>query len=228
MVADGVTVPAGADEDATRERLARTWFAATAAAVAAGVVIQLPVTATTGGSPFADPTARTFNIFAFFTIDSNLIIGAVCLLLAIRLDRTSPVFHVARLTGLVAIVITGIVFHVAIANLLELDGWAQAANQLQHTVVPVMSVAGWLMFGPRGHATRTYAGLALIFPVLWMIFTVSRGAAIHWYPYPFINVDDLGYVRVAVNSVWIAVLFFAIAGGAVALDKFLVRLDAAR
>ena len=228
MAAEGVGVRAQAGEDATRERLARTWFAATAAAVAAGIVIQLPVTATTGGSPFTDPTARTFNIFAFFTIDSNLIIGAVCLLLAIRLDRTSPVFHVVRLTGLVAIVITGIVFHVAIANLLELDGWAQAANQLQHTIVPVMSVVGWLMFGPRGHATRTYAVVALTFPVLWMIFTISRGAAIHWYPYPFINVDDLGYVRVAVNSVWIAVLFFAIAGGAVALDKFLMRLDAAR
>lgn len=43
------------------------------------------------------PLARTLNQFAFFTIQSNLIVGGTSLLLAIRPNRTSTVFSVFRL-----------------------------------------------------------------------------------------------------------------------------------
>ncbi len=63
---------------------ARVWFAATALAALAGVVIQLPVTAGIHNGFFASATARTLNVFAFFTIESNLIVAATCLVLAVR------------------------------------------------------------------------------------------------------------------------------------------------
>jgi hypothetical protein len=131
-------------------RWARPWFALTAACVLAGIVIQLVVSAT--NESFFGGTAinRALNVFAFFTIQSNVLVGVVCLLLAIRTDRHSKVFAVFRLTSLVAITVTFLVFHVALSGLLDLDTWAQAANQLQHTVVPVLAVVGWISFGPRG------------------------------------------------------------------------------
>lgn len=206
-----------------RDRLARWFFAATALVVAAGIVIQLPVTATTRAGHFADATARTFNVFTFFTIDSNLLLGVTCGLLAIRLERSSALFRVLRLAGVVGMTITGVVFHVALASILELDGWAQAANQLQHTVAPLLAVAGWLLYGPRGQTSRRYALYALAYPIAWMAFTLIRGAAIHWYPYPFIDVDVIGYGRAGVNAVWVAALFLAVTAAAVGLDGFLVR-----
>jgi hypothetical protein len=39
-------------------------------------------------------------------------------------------FRALRLTGLVAITVTFLVFHVALSHLLELDSWAEAANQI--------------------------------------------------------------------------------------------------
>jgi hypothetical protein len=92
---------------------ARGFFAATAAAVFAGLVIQVLVVATAAHSPWSP--ARIFNVFCYFTIESNLMLAVTCLLLAVRLDRPSTTFRVFRHIGLVGITITGIVYHVAIA-----------------------------------------------------------------------------------------------------------------
>jgi hypothetical protein len=205
-------------------RWARPWFAATAACVAAGIVIQLVITAQNTHSFGGSPLNRALNIFAFFTIQSNVLIGVTCLMLAIRLDRQSTAFAAFRMAGLVGITVTFIVFHTVLSRLLDLDTWAQAANQLQHTVVPILSIVGWVAFGPRGKASGKVVKLAVIFPVLYMIFTAVRGPlASHWYPYPFIDVSKLGYARVLINTLWIALLFFAVAAGAAALDKRLAR-----
>ena len=101
----------------------------------------------------------------FFTIQSNLIVGVTTLLLAIRLDRTSLVFRVFRLMGIVGIVVTAIVYHVAIRAFLHLDSWALAADHLLHTVVPVLAVYGWLRYGPRGLTSATVARLTVLFPL---------------------------------------------------------------
>jgi hypothetical protein len=53
----------------------------------------------------------------------------------------------------------------------------------------------------------------------WVIYTLIRspfilytrdGETRHWYPYHFINVDDLGYGRVALNMLGIFVLLLAV------------------
>jgi hypothetical protein len=202
------------------QRWARPCFAVTAACVLAGIVIQIFVTGSNDSAFGGSALGRALNIFAFFTIQSNLIVGATCLLLAIDPGRTSTVFAFFRITGLIAITVTFVVFHVALSRLLDLDSWAQAANQLQHTVVPILTVVGWLAFGPRGLASAKVVRLSVIFPLAYMAFTMIRGPlASDWYPYPFTDVGVLGYARVAINAVWIALLFIAVAAGAAALDR---------
>jgi hypothetical protein len=200
-------------------RAARLWFASTAAVVVSGLVIQVLVVATAPHSPWSSVPARIFNVFCYFTIQSNLLVGVTCLLLAIRLDRRSTTFSVFRLVGVVAIIITGIVYHVAIAKLVEFDSWALVADQLTHTVVPILAVAGWLLFGPRARSSWRIARLALLYPLAWITFTLVRGSMVGFYPYHFIDVETLGYGRVAANCAWIAVLFLAISAGLNVLDR---------
>jgi hypothetical protein len=204
-------------------RWARAWFGATAGCVAAGVVISAVTAANNSAGHFHPGVARLFNTLAFFTIQSNLLVGAAALLLAIRLDRSSLWFSVLRLAGLTAITVTGIVFHAVLAQTLDLKSWAAAGNELVHTVVPVMAFIGWLMLGPRGLVSKRIAWLSLIFPACWLVFTLIRGAIAHWYPYPFINVTQLGYGGVAVNCVWLALLMLGLAAGATVLDGWLRR-----
>jgi hypothetical protein len=204
---------------------ARVWFGATAGCVAAGVVISAVTAANNGEGHFHPAAARLFNTFAFFTIQSNLLVGVAGLLLAIRLERSSLWFSILRLCGLTAITVTGIVFHAVLAQTLDLKSWAAVGNELVHTVVPVLAVVGWLLLGPRGLVSRRVVWLSLIFPACWLAFTLIRGAIAHWYPYPFIDVTQLGYGRAAVNCVWVALLMLGLAAGATVLDG---RLRSAR
>jgi hypothetical protein len=202
-----------------RQRWARVCFLLTALCVAGGVIISVFTAAQSTTGHFRTPTQRAFNTFAFFTVESNLIVGATPLLLALKAQRASAVFATFRLIGLVAITVTGLVYHVALASLFDLQGWDQLGNQLVHTVVPFLAVGGWLAFGPRGLTSRRIVLWSLGFPVCWLAFTLIRGAFVHWYPYPFIDVTQLGYGGSMLNCLWVSLLLLALAGGASVLDR---------
>lgn len=141
----------------------RVWFAATAGSALAGVVVNAVVAA--NGKPleghFHSGFGRALNSLSYFTTQSNLLVGLAALLLALRLDRSSTAFRVLRLCGLVAITVTGIVFHAVLAQLLDLQSWSRVGNDLVHTVVPVMAVVGWLMLGPRRLVSAQVVWLSL-------------------------------------------------------------------
>jgi len=198
---------------------ARVWFAATALCVVAGVTISVFSAVHATGGRFHNGVERAFNAFSFFTIQSNLIVGATSLLLAVKPNRSSTLFGVFRLIGVVAITVTGLVYHVAIAHLLDLDSWDLVGDQLVHTVVPVLAIVGWLMFGPRRLTSKRIAVLSVLFPFCWLAFTLIRGSVVHWYPYTFIDVTALGYGKAILNCLWVALLLFGLSAGFTAVDS---------
>jgi hypothetical protein len=105
----------------------------------------------------------------------------------------------------------------------DMDRWADFSGVLLHRIVPIVGVLGWLIYGPRGLTSHRLAALMMLFPADYMVFVLIRGATDGWYPYPFADVNSLGYGRVTGNAFWISVLFFAFAMGAHALDQALAR-----
>ena len=83
---------------------------------------------------------------------------------------------------------------------------------------PVMTVVGWLLIGPRGIVSRRVAWLSVIFPVCWLAFTLIRGAIVHWYPVPFIDVTQIGYGRALLNCVPPPLFTLGLAAAATVLD----------
>lgn len=187
--------------------------------VVAGVLISVLTAAHGTGGHFRSPVERAFNTFAFFTIQSNILVGVVTLLLAVKPERSSALFVTFRMISLVAITVTGVVYHVALASILDLQGWDQLGNQLVHTVVPILAVVGWLLFGPRDRFSSRSAYWSLTFPALWLAFTLIRGSFIHWYPYPFIDVTTLGYGGALLNCLWVSLLWLGLAAGATVVDR---------
>ncbi|HEY3508778.1 MULTISPECIES: Pr6Pr family membrane protein [Kribbella] len=202
----------------------RIWAAVTGLIVVLGIVIQLLVTANGHEGFFPDNPERVFNVFAYFTIQSNLLLGGTALMLAAQADRPQTVlFKTLRLNGVLCIAVTGIVYHAVLAGLGDLHGWAEVSNFLLHTATPVAGVLGWLLFGPRGTIDWRIVGWSVVYPLLWLVFTLIRGAFVHFYPYPFVDVDEHGYWRVLLNCLLVAVLFLALAAGANTLDRRLRR-----
>jgi len=211
------------------EAWGREFFALTAAVVTSGLVLQLVLAARNDEGSFASVAGRIVNTLSFFTIQSNILVAITTAMLAVRLVRTSTAFRVARLAAVIAIAITGVVFHLALSDLHELTDKAAAADWILHTASPILCVVGWLVFGPRGQVTRRVVGLCATFPLLWLGYTLIRGEIVDdrfgrpYYPYPFLDVGDLGYGTVAVNIVIVAALFTVLALLALVVDRRLPR-----
>jgi hypothetical protein len=202
---------------------ARAALALGAAIVVVALVIQIPITAASDSGFFTSPAARVGNLFTFFTILSNLLVAATDIVLAVRPDARSTVARVARFDAVLSITITGVVYHLLLAELYHLHGAEEFANQLFHTVTPIVTVVGWLLFGPRGRVDARVVALAMLYPPAWLAFTLARGAVIGWYPYPFVDVATLGYGRVALNCAGITLLFLGLAACFAVTDRFLNR-----
>ncbi len=100
----------------------------------------------------------------------------------------------------------------------------QVSDILVHAVVPAMAILGWLLFGPRGPASWRAAGYGFLITTVWLVFTLVRGALVHYYPYPFMDVDANGYASVAVWVVVIIAFFWVLCAAAVALEGWVVPL----
>jgi hypothetical protein len=186
-------------------------------AVLAGVVLT------------ASGPATVTGLLPYFTIQSNVAYGIFAAWAAFRGRATPPVLKGA-VTLYVAI--TGLVYHLVLTN--PASGFAVGpvqrdlpeaiGNQLLHTVVPLLAVLDWLLFDGRGRFRWRHALLWLAFPLAYLAFALLRGLIVDKYPYPFINVTELGYAGVSISSAGFAVAFWLLGLAFVAIDRWGGRL----
>ena len=164
----------------------------------------------------AAPGYAKGNFFSFFTIQSNVLgVLALCLLVVVRREERTPIFDGARSAAVLYMGITGVVFALLLSGLQEeLQTAIPWVDFVVHKLMPVVLVADWLVDPPRHRLPRWTAAAWLGFPLAWITYTLVRGASVDWYPYPFVNVDELGYDGVFMRCV---VLFVGMALAATAM-----------
>jgi hypothetical protein len=145
----------------------------------------------------AGPGVTDGDYFSYFTVLSNLFASAMLLLGALRpAAARSRAVELLRGASVVYILTTGIVY------LLLLSGHAPAypwVNAILHYAMPVAVTADWLLDPPRMRLDlRQTVPLWMAFPLLYIVYTLARGAIVGWYPYFFVNPHrGGGYLLVA-------------------------------
>lgn len=183
---------------------ARTWFAVTAAVATAALLVQL-VLVLTGDD--GGPATRVVRFLSYFTIESNILVAVVCGLLARDPSRDSGRLRAAHLDSVLCITVTGLVYVSVLRGTVEREGLDFATDIVFHYIVPLLALLGWVLFGPHGRWSPRTLRSALAFPVLYLAWTLLRGALVGEYPYPFIDVAALGYPRALGNAVAVTALF---------------------
>lgn len=184
----------------TRSGLSRLWHLLLALIVLAAFCIQIALLLSGGQDIHSGETGealplstRFIRLLSYFTIQSNLLVLMVATSLAVDPQRDGPLWRVLRLDALLGIAVTGVVFVTVLARLVDPHGASMLANIGFHYLSPLMALLGWLMFGPRPRIDARTVALAFVWPVMWLVYTLWRGEASGWYPYPFLNALELGY-----------------------------------
>lgn len=184
-------------------------------AALAGLAIQLAATVGLTGS-----TSGALWVMArFFTIIGNLLVLVAFLALAMG-RPLSP-----RLIGgtMLTILLVGIVHFLLLRGLLELSGGAQLADTLLHQVTPALVPLWWLAFARKGDLGWIDPWFWTLLPACYLPYALARGLMGGKYPYPFLNIDKLGWGGVAVNALVIS-LGYILAGHLVVwIDHRLAR-----
>lgn len=151
------------------------------------------------------------NFFSYFTNLANLLAALVLIATAsLRLAsrELSSALESARVISAVNMAVVGIVFTVLLRNV-DLGSLQPWVNVLLHYVMPVAVVLEWLLRPPRTGFTARHVGLCLVIPLVYLAYVLVRGAAISWYPYPFLNPAHAGgYGGVALYVAGIALVFW--------------------
>jgi hypothetical protein len=94
------------------------------------------------------------------------------------------------------IAVTGIVYNVMIAPSYPPVGLNVYSSFFEHTLTPILTIVVFLLVGPRSWINLKTFGMALVLPIVYVIYTLLRGAVIDMYPYDFFDVVQYGYASV--------------------------------
>ena len=150
----------------------------------------------------------TVDFLSYFTIQSNLLAVAVFgwLALAPQSRPTGARRDVLRGGPVLYLAVTGIVVATLLAGVPVVVN--PFANAVLHQLMPLVVVADWLIEPPGPDLSFRRALAWLLFPLVWLTYTMIRGAVTGWYPYPFLDPGTMGgYLSVA------AVVVGIVAGG---------------
>ena len=163
------------------------------------------------------------SFFSFFTVLTNLWVAVV--LTWELTPRPTPARRwflqpSVRSGVAVSIALVSLAYNLLLRHLWQPEGWQFVADELLHDVVPLLYIAYWWRWVPKGSLRLGHIGLWMIYPLVYFAYVLLRGDLLAAYPYPFIDVANLGYPQVFINAGGILAGFVGIALGVVGLGRW--------
>jgi hypothetical protein len=161
-------------------------------------------------SPAPERLGTVITFFSFFTILTNILTALVFTAVAFQPKDgwgkwlCGPSVQAATA---VYIAIVGMVYQLLLRQLWNPQGAQWVADVLLHSIVPVGYVVYWLLFAPRTGLGWKDSITWLVYPGVYLVYTLARGAVSGLYPYPFVNVNVLGYGGVLARSAGFLLVF---------------------
>lgn len=164
----------------------------------------------------------TLRFFSYFTILSNIGVALVCLTAAVG---RGGFFARSDVRGAVALYIgvTGLIYATILRHLWQPQGAQWWADSGLHYASPLLYLAWWLAFAPHGALGWRTLPRWLLFPLGYLVWVLVRGAWFGEYPYPFIDVGQLGLGRAGVNALGVLLAFLALGSALAWIDGLLAR-----
>jgi hypothetical protein len=149
------------------------------------------------------------RFFSFFTILSPILVS-ICF--TTLLFKFSTLFKSYKTQTAISVYISivAIVYNIFLRFIWEPTGLQKIVDELLHVVNPILFVAFWFISKNKIYISYTFTFKILIFPLIYLFSVLSIGHYSKYYPYPFLEVNSIGFSNLIINCIVITVAFILI------------------
>lgn len=144
-------------------------------------------------------TDKFGNTISYFTILTNILVAA-SLTFIIFFPETILGKYFSRRSVKSSITLyiffVGLIYNLLLRNLIKPVGWQLFLDNMLHVFTPVAYILFWAYFDKREKLTWRNGLFWLIFPCIYVLYSLARGAFENWYPYPFLAANVYGYKKI--------------------------------
>ncbi|WP_395062804.1 Pr6Pr family membrane protein [Flavobacterium sp.] len=163
------------------------------------------------------------RFFTFFTILTNIIVAITFTVIWLQPKSRINFFLKPNTQTAIAVYIfvVGFIYNTILRFIWQPQGIQKIIDEMLHLIIPTVYILYWY-FEVKKTAIiwRNILGW-LIYPILYLIVIMIRGTYSNYYPYPFVNVSELGLVKVAINSVYLTIFFGTMSVVFVGIAKYI-------
>ncbi|GAB17434.1 hypothetical protein GOEFS_032_00300 [Gordonia effusa NBRC 100432] len=158
----------------------------------------------------AGDTFSLANFFSYFTVLSNVLTVTVFAVGALFAPKAGWFQWIRGLTT-TCMIITGIVYALLLANI-DVQLQTQWINDTMHRYLPLLVLLDWIFVRPRNLPKRSWLTW-LLAPLIYGVYTLTRGPFVDWYPYPFIDPRSPGYASMTISLIVVFVGMIGLSAG---------------
>jgi hypothetical protein len=167
------------------------------------------------------PLATIVEMARFFTILTTGVLGAALVTVAISKTKGLSAQTLAALT--LSAVLTGLTYHILLADVWNPTGIGIVADLGLHTIVPAFTFIWWLVHAPKTSLVWADLPAFALWPSVYMAYALGLATLDGVYPYPFMDPTDGGVWRVAVTLGIIGILILLGGVAMIGIGRFADR-----
>ena len=194
------------------------------------IIIILGLFAVISGLITADKKIDIETLY-YFTYQSNILVIVYFIIDIIYLIKKQKIF-MPRLKGTItmSITVTFLIYHFLLSG-----GYDNRADIIRstilHYIVPIMTIADYILFDKKGIYKNIDPILWLIIPLIYFLFIFIRaklGGELSngsYYPYFFIDINKYGIKTVLKNALFITIAFTILGYIELFIDRIILKLS---
>jgi len=155
-----------------------------------------------------------FVYLGYFTVWANILIALAFTAPLLNPYRKLSIFFLrpaVRAALASYILIVSVVYHILIVPYWNPQGFTWVTATGLNTIMPILYIVDWLLFAKKQPIFYKHIPYWLIFPAVYGLISIIRGLLTNVYPYPFLNVTDLGIGNVLINMFGLVAVFAVVA-----------------
>jgi hypothetical protein len=168
----------------------------------------------------------TIRFFSFFTILANSIVAVYFVRKSVRKESTIELMNTdANSTTAITVYISvvGLIYQILLRDLWNPKGMQELVDELLHSVIPVLVLLYWFLYTEKSRLMYIRIFRWLLFPLVYLLYILARGQYAGFYPYPFVNVAELGLKQVLINALGVTFIFLGISALLVSIAIAMVK-----